>query len=652
MMAEIGVSLPPAPGEISFEFSGLDMNIEEHLDTQGRRDGGVSNEEEKGETFVDELHETSEDETFDGRQANDQEQTNDCNTQSRRHKVLLDCMNELFDEDHEDRSKYERLQEMDTSSGEQTSEDEDQEDNIPEHLASRKAELEAAEEAAAFERYTALSVIWSSDLNPPEGTSYRSNTDESHPVPSFISSLCVKDDASSKPNEGRHQSCIERSSAYSSSQLRSSRRQGFQDSLLMRSLADQPNPSLQAKLGISDTAIRGAVRTSLHAQGFLRSNTRSTHWVNKDTHPAAGASSQSVSANQLSSLGPLHQPWEQRVAAGPSINRKRRYSPSKVAPLANKSLLATKTPSNQTHVKGSYQFRTPITWVFFSLFIIVSNNYGQRTLRVGSDRGLNDFSNPLGANTLIAKPKSVCGLLTEHYGPLSPSLISEVSQLHPTLYVYTASLIPSSFLRGRVLEVLRIFRWYDMPMLITIDTSQQPQQLFSHLDVGWLTSGTTKNPAPHTSIPLGKDGQGWPRGKIPVETVERIAWNLSRVDIANLRLVCRELEKMVSSLAFKTVVVPFRPEIYGMMAHDEEIRTKVPDNGKGKGKAIMGKDDHRLGPNARYLRVDKEGIYDGMKVFQAWGPHIRKFAMTFDVDEGKRPLDFITMSRKLHESSF
>ena len=24
-----------------------------------------------------------------------------------------------------------------------------------------------------------------------------------------------------------------------------------------------------------------------------------------------------------------------------------------------------------------------------------------------------------------------------------------------------------------------------------------------------------------------------------------------------------------------------------------------------------------------------------MKVFQAWGPHIKKFAMAFDVEEGK-----------------
>lgn len=28
-------------------------------------------------------------------------------------------------------------------------------------------------------------------------------------------------------------------------------------------------------------------------------------------------------------------------------------------------------------------------------------------------------------------------------------------------------------------------------------------------------------------------------------------------------------------------------------------------------------------------------LHDGMKVFQAWGPHIKKFAMAFDVEEGK-----------------
>lgn len=47
-------------------------------------------------------------------------------------------------------------------------------------------------------------------------------------------------------------------------------------------------------------------------------------------------------------------------------------------------------------------------------------------------------------------------------------------------------------------------------------------------------------------------------------------------------------------------------------------------------------------PRANALLLDIYGpveqektLHDGMKVFQAWGPHIKKFAMAFDVEEGK-----------------
>jgi hypothetical protein len=56
----------------------------------------------------------------------------------------------------------------------------------------------------------------------------------------------------------------------------------------------------------------------------------------------------------------------------------------------------------------------------------------------------------------------------------------------------------------------------------------------------------------------------WPAGLLPVEIFALIIDYLPRSSIQDLRLVNKEFEDKVSPVLFKVVVVPFRPEIYGI----------------------------------------------------------------------------------------
>lgn len=51
---------------------------------------------------------------------------------------------------------------------------------------------------------------------------------------------------------------------------------------------------------------------------------------------------------------------------------------------------------------------------------------------------------------------------------------------------------------------------------------------------------------------------------IPVELFSLIVAHLSRSNIQNMRLVNKEFDQKVSEALFRSVVVPFRPEIYGI----------------------------------------------------------------------------------------
>ncbi|KAE9379289.1 hypothetical protein N431DRAFT_499901 [Stipitochalara longipes BDJ] len=101
----------------------------------------------------------------------------------------------------------------------------------------------------------------------------------------------------------------------------------------------------------------------------------------------------------------------------------------------------------------------------------------------------------------------------------------------------------------------------------------------------------------------------WPPGLLPVEIFTLIIDYLPRSSIQNLRLVNKEFDWKVSQVLFEVVVVPFRPEIYGI----------TPDNTPTND-----------GPQSSVMLQDK-----GMRVFQGFGRWIQKFAMSFEIDPEK-----------------
>ena len=84
---------------------------------------------------------------------------------------------------------------------------------------------------------------------------------------------------------------------------------------------------------------------------------------------------------------------------------------------------------------------------------------------------------------------------------------------------------------------------------------------------------------------FGPDRLGWPKDSLPLEVFHNIAGHLSRDDLMQMRMVNSEFERKTSNIVFHTVVVPFRPEIYGMMIHDgPALDTEIDIKGKGKAK--------------------------------------------------------------------
>lgn len=121
----------------------------------------------------------------------------------------------------------------------------------------------------------------------------------------------------------------------------------------------------------------------------------------------------------------------------------------------------------------------------------------------------------------------------------------------------------------------------------------------------------------------------WIPGVMPVELFEAITRNLSRDDIKNMRLVSREFEKGVSNSLFKTVVVPFNTELYDMIELGGSANRDV--KGKGKAEDVESKLHWK---NAKEDNEDKLYKGHGLRVFQGFGSHIRKFGMSFEVKEG------------------
>jgi hypothetical protein len=152
----------------------------------------------------------------------------------------------------------------------------------------------------------------------------------------------------------------------------------------------------------------------------------------------------------------------------------------------------------------------------------------------------------------------------------------------------------------------------------------------------------------------------WPLHKLPVEMFDLITGYLSRDDVKCMRLVNREFEQKVSRSLFHTSVVPFNTELYDMIDEDKKnIAQAFPYTGGGKGKMrafapgtapSLSQFDARslLWQNAK---EDKDGkVYKGhgLRVFRGFGPHIKRFGMSFEVSErqlsqtlAKKELDHI-----------
>ncbi|ROT41265.1 hypothetical protein SODALDRAFT_271060 [Sodiomyces alkalinus F11] len=106
----------------------------------------------------------------------------------------------------------------------------------------------------------------------------------------------------------------------------------------------------------------------------------------------------------------------------------------------------------------------------------------------------------------------------------------------------------------------------------------------------------------------------WPSGTIPIEIFDHISSYLSRLDVKNLRLVNKEFEENVSAKYFRSVVVPFKAEMYTSA--------------------------HRLAADRASWDHQSQGLSrpgtllsDGMRIFQSFGQHIVRFALSLELDE-------------------
>lgn len=205
-------------------------------------------------------------------------------------------------------------------------------------------------------------------------------------------------------------------------------------------------------------------------------------------------------------------------------------------------------------------------------------------------------------------------------------------------FVYTITLIPARFSLAKVIELVDIFeKALYIPTLVTMNPGEPPLEHYGQFDLRGLVDTSVENSSHPVDFPRGEDGKGWPIGKVPTEIFERIAEELSWEDLLNMRRVNHEFEMKVSGFIFKAVVVPFRRQIYSAKAHEEAVHSR---DLKGKGKATLDPVDDEYSHMVKhgyYSNVKDKDVYNGMEVFNAWGPHIRKFAMSFEVNEGTLP---------------
>ncbi|KAM0713437.1 hypothetical protein Q7P37_010399 [Cladosporium fusiforme] len=154
---------------------------------------------------------------------------------------------------------------------------------------------------------------------------------------------------------------------------------------------------------------------------------------------------------------------------------------------------------------------------------------------------------------------------------------------------------------------------------------------------------TSDNGSMSTRLGTPPSSPAWP-SEVPVEIFNMFAQNLSSRDIRSMRLVCKEFEQKISPTLFEEVVVPFTSELYDMVEDDASTRRTLrltsPSLSKGKGRAtdMPAPFSSSQDPpdNSMYYRASGDGQpKHGLRVFQGFGPHMKKFGIRFDVTEAE-----------------
>lgn len=170
------------------------------------------------------------------------------------------------------------------------------------------------------------------------------------------------------------------------------------------------------------------------------------------------------------------------------------------------------------------------------------------------------------------------------YQSTLPSTMSPLlpirSLLRTKCLVFTSELIPPSFdtnKREEILDVLRVKAPYVPACIMTTTTCSDTLEYYL-ASKGGHSGNVDARTRRRLRRRLALSKKAWLNDSIPVEIFENICGLLSQSDLRSMRLVNREFERKTSNIQFRSVVVPFGPEIYGMMAQ------RVADV-KGKGKA-------------------------------------------------------------------
>jgi F-box domain len=151
-----------------------------------------------------------------------------------------------------------------------------------------------------------------------------------------------------------------------------------------------------------------------------------------------------------------------------------------------------------------------------------------------------------------------------------------------------------------------------------------------------VNSGTNSHESASSS-PTWPLKEGSPT--LPDELVDMILSYLSRDDLKALRLTCQTLRAQVSDKFFKSVVVPFNAGIYGMLpiprpAGGTQVSSfSIGSLGDIESLLCKGKADPNIYSNHE------------LDVFETFGHHVKKFGMSYTVDEGnnRRIISIMTL---------